>query len=54
MEHFYSLLVQKVIAATSSKREEAIGNAKKFFSRLVPKISIGTDRSMRSPSIGKK
>lgn len=42
-EHFYSLLAQKVIAATSSKWDEAIGNAKKFFSRLVPKISIGTD-----------
>ena len=42
-EHFYSLLAQKVIAATSSKWEEAIGNAKKFFSRLGPKISIGTD-----------
>ena len=36
-------MAQKVIAATSSKWEEAIGNAKKFFSRLVPKISIGTD-----------
>ena len=42
-EHFYSLLAQKVIAATSSKWEEAIGTAKSFFSRLVPKISIGTD-----------
>ena len=42
-EHFYSLLAQKVIAAASSKWEEAIENAKKFFSRLVPKISIGTD-----------
>lgn len=42
-EHFYSLLAQKVIAATSSKWDEAIGNAKKFFSRLVPKISIGMD-----------
>lgn len=42
-EHFYSLLVQKVIAATSSKWEEAVKNAKSFFSRLVPKISIGTD-----------
>ena len=42
-EHFYSLLAQKVIDATSSKWDEAIGNAKKFFSRLVPKISIGTD-----------
>ena len=43
MEHFYSLLVQKVIAATSSKREEEIGNAKKFFSRLAPKISVSID-----------
>lgn len=42
-EHFYSLLAQKVIDVTSSKWDEAIGNAKKFFSRLVPKISIGTD-----------
>lgn len=42
-KHFYSLLAQKVIAATSSKWEEAIENAKKFFSHLVPKISIGTD-----------
>lgn len=41
-EHFYSLLAQKVIAATSSKWEEAIENTKKFFSRLVPKISLGT------------
>lgn len=44
-EHFYSLLAQKVIAATSSKWDEAIENAKKFFSRLVPKITIGTDPS---------
>ncbi len=42
-EHFYSLLAQKVISATSSKWEEAIESTKKFFSRLVPKISIGTD-----------
>ena len=42
-EHFYSLLAQKVIAATSTKWEEAIESAKSFFSRLVPKISIGTD-----------
>ncbi len=42
-EHFYSLLAQKVIAATSSKWEEAIENAKSFFSHLIPKISIGTD-----------
>ncbi len=42
-EHFYSLLAQKIISATSSKWDEAIENAKKFFSNLVPKITIGTD-----------
>lgn len=42
-EHFYSLLAQKIIAATSSKWEEAIENAKTFFSQLIPKITIGTD-----------
>ena len=42
-EHFYSLLAQKVIAATSSKWEEAVESAKSFFSHLVPKITIGTD-----------
>ena len=41
-EHFYSLLAQKVIAATSSKWEEAVESAKSFFSHLVPKISIGS------------
>lgn len=42
-EHFYTLLAQKVIATTSTKWEEAVENAKTFFSHLVPKISIGTD-----------
>lgn len=42
-EHFYSLLAQKVIAATSSKWEEAVESAKSFFSHLVPKISLGSD-----------
>ena len=42
-EHFYSLLAEKVLAATSSKGEESVDNAKKFFSHLVPKISVGTD-----------
>ncbi len=42
-EHFYSLLAQSIISATSSKWDEAIENAKKFFTHLVPKISIGTD-----------
>lgn len=41
-EHFYSLLVQKVIAATSNRWEEAVESAKKFFSRLIPKISISS------------
>ena len=40
---FYSLLAQKVIAAASSKWEEAVENAKNFLPRLVPRISIGTD-----------
>jgi hypothetical protein len=42
-EHFYSLLAQKVIAATSTKWEDAVESAKSFFSHLVPKISIGSD-----------
>ena len=42
-EHFYALLAQKVIAATSSKWEEAVENTKSFFSHLVPKISIGSN-----------
>lgn len=42
-EHFYSLLAQKVIAAISTKWEEAVESAKSFFSHLVPKISIGSD-----------
>lgn len=42
-EHFYSLLAQKVISATSGRWEEAISDARKFFSRLVPKISIASD-----------
>ncbi|MGM9633485.1 MAG: ATP-binding protein [Alloprevotella sp.] len=42
-EHFYSLLAQKVIAATSTRWDEAVENAKRFFSQLVPKISIGAD-----------
>lgn len=42
-EHFYSQLAQKVIAATAGRWEEAVETAKSLFSRLVPKISIGTD-----------
>ncbi len=42
-EHFYTILAKKVIAACSSRWEEAVENAKRLFSHLVPKISIGTD-----------
>jgi hypothetical protein len=42
-EHFYELLAEKVLAATASKWDDAIELAKQFFSRLVPKISVGTD-----------
>ena len=44
-ELFYSLLAQKVIAATCTNWEEAFENesSKSFYSHLVPKISIGTD-----------
>ena len=42
-EHFYSLLAQKVISITSSKWDETIDIVKRFFSRLSPKITIGTD-----------
>lgn len=42
-EHFYSLLAQKVISATSTKWEDAVASAKSMFSHLVPKISIGSD-----------
>ena len=41
-ERFYTLLAQKVIAATATKWEEAVENVKAFFSHLVPKIAIGT------------
>lgn len=40
-EQFYTVLAQKLIQGTSSRWEEAVENAKKFFSRLVPKISVG-------------
>lgn len=42
-EYFYSLLAQKVISATSSKWDETIDVVKRFFSRLSPKLTIGTD-----------
>lgn len=42
-EHFYSLLTRKVISATSSRWDDTVDLIKKFFSRLSPKITIGTD-----------
>ena len=42
-ENFYTLLAQTVIKAKSSRWEEAVDNAKRFFSRIVPKLIIGND-----------
>lgn len=42
-EDFYSLLARNVIKETSTKWDEAVETTKSLFSRLVPKISIGTD-----------
>lgn len=40
-EQFYTVLARNLIQGTSSRWEEAVENARKFFSRLVPKISVG-------------
>ena len=40
-EQFYTALARNLIQETASRWEEAVENAKKFFSRLVPKISVG-------------
>ena len=40
-EQFYTVLARNLIQGTPSRWEEAVENAKKFFSRLVPKISVG-------------
>lgn len=40
-EQFYTVLARNLIQGTSSRWEEAVENAKKFFSRLAPKISVG-------------
>lgn len=44
-EHFYTLLAQTVIKATSSRWEEEVENTKKFFSRIIPRLVIGSDPS---------
>ncbi len=40
-EQFYTAFAHSLIQGTSNRWEEAVENAKKFFSRLVPKISVG-------------
>lgn len=40
-EQFYTVLARNLIQGMSSRWEEAVENARKFFSRLVPKISVG-------------
>ena len=42
-EQFYTVFARSIIQGTASKWEEAVQNAKRFFSQLIPKISIGTD-----------
>ena len=42
-EQFYTALAQSVIASTESKWQEALGNATRFLSRFVPKVSFAGD-----------
>ena len=42
-EQFYTAFAQSIIKGTAGKWDEAVENVKRFFSRLVPKITIGTD-----------
>lgn len=42
-EQFYTAFARSVIRGTAGKWEEAVENAKSFFSHLVPKISIGSN-----------
>lgn len=42
-EQFYEMLAMAVLKGTSSKWEEAVGNAKKFFRQLVPRIVLNAD-----------
>lgn len=39
-EHFYQLLAQEIIRATSSKWNDAVENVRKFFKKVVPKITL--------------
>lgn len=40
-DQFYQILAQGVIQALSSRWDEAVDNAKRFLSSIVPKVSIG-------------
>ena len=42
-EQFYTVFARSIIRGTASRWDEAVENAKMFFSRLVPRISIGAD-----------
>lgn len=42
-EEFYLTLARNIVKAASSRWEEAVADVRKFFSRLVPKISIGAE-----------
>lgn len=42
-EHFYQVLAQSVLEATSTRWEEMIESVRKFFSSLVPKIVLAGD-----------
>ena len=42
-EQFYTVFTQSIIEGTASKWDEAVEYAKRFFSHLIPKISIGSD-----------
>lgn len=42
-EQFYLAFTQSIIKGTSSRWDEAVGNVKRFFSHLVPRITIGNE-----------
>lgn len=42
-EEFYLTLARNIVKSASSRWEEAVADVRKFFSRLVPKISIGAE-----------
>ncbi len=44
-EQFYTAFARSIIKGTSGKWDEAVETVRKFFSRLIPRITIGTDPS---------